>query len=254
MNWYDQYRIDLLGLSRQDLLWRLSTDGLVIVDRIRSADDALHVARVLGVIRPHRDSREDGVTLVTNQFPRDAPTGYHGFSNSRLPLHTDRSVASRPPTYLFLWCEKPAETGGETLLVDGRGVYQRLAHLNPDIFSAVTKAKSTIFASDGELYWGSIYERTEANKLVVRFRSDDLLFVSAEITSAIHAFRGVLESSSLVTQLEAGQGYILQNTRWLHGRLPFAGERRYGRLHIDPVEHEREACFGFDDPLVRVAA
>jgi hypothetical protein len=35
--------------------------------------------------------------------------------------------------------------------------------------------------------------------------------------------------------LDAGQGYILDNYRWLHGRRAFSGQRVMDRIHGNPL-------------------
>lgn len=243
--WFERYRVDW-RCGANDLMRHLASDGLVTVTGVDGEARALEVARRLGDVRAHRDSAASGITRLEVAGETQA-AGFRGFSDAGLFVHTDRSVAKHPPSLLFFWCEIPSEEGGETLLVDGRRVYEKLSMYEPRVFEAVTKPNAAVFASDGVFYCGAIYERLREGRLAVRFRYDELLYMAPPLAEAMPVFRGFLDASQISFRLAAGQGYILQNTRWLHGRRPFRGARRCGRLHIDP--HEGERLHGFADPL-----
>jgi alpha-ketoglutarate-dependent taurine dioxygenase len=244
-DWFERHAVDLARASREAILERLSVDGIITLEGIDDEAEALRVARRFGTIRVHRDSASNGVThLVASEQQLEAP-GLRGFSQDGLCVHTDRTVAESPPTCLFFWCEVPAEQGGETLLVDGRDVYEKTSLYHPEVFDAVTRPRSAVFASDEAFYCGAIYERVTPERVSVRFRYDELFFMAPPLAQAIPVFRGFIDASTVSFKLGHGQGYILQNTRWLHGRRAFRGSRRCGRLHVDPPARDLSPLQGF---------
>jgi alpha-ketoglutarate-dependent taurine dioxygenase len=246
---FEKFYVDVSKSAAQVISDSLARNGLVTCDGIENEEHALALAASLGEIRSHRDSEPNGVTrVVAAEEPAEA--GMRGFSSDGLVLHTDRSVVVEPPPLLFLWCEQPAERGGDTVLVDGLEVYEKLSAHHREIFEAVTKPNSAVFASDQTFYCGSIYQRVAADRICVRFRFDELFYMAPLLAPMIPLFRGFIDASAISFKLERGQGYILQNTRWLHGRRAFAGRRHYGRLHVNPTLNA-EQLRGFPDPFFR---
>lgn len=42
----------------------------------------------------------------------------------------------------------------------------------------------------------------------------------------------LFEANKIIVQLKAGDGYIIDNTRWVHGRKSFEGARRSERIML----------------------
>jgi hypothetical protein len=63
--------------------------------------------------------------LLPKDEAADLP-GLLGFSRKTLDLHTDCSAVSAPPDLIVNYCSQAASTGGETLLVDMKEVYEEL--------------------------------------------------------------------------------------------------------------------------------
>ena len=53
-----------------------------------------------------------------------------------LSLHTD-GVNSLKPPLIFLYCELPANSGGESTIVDGKTLYSKIREENPDILKSI---------------------------------------------------------------------------------------------------------------------
>jgi hypothetical protein len=245
-NPFEQHYVELSRTTIEHIVAQIAQHGIVTFDGIADEAAAIVLAESIGPVYAHRDSAANGVTRIV---AADAPTtpGFRGFTHFGLPVHTDRSVAETPPTCLLFWCETPAEHGGETLLADGRAVYEQLTLRDRAVVTALTRPRSAMFASGDGLYCGAIYERVSPRRIAVRFRNDDLLYVSTTVVDALAALRTTLEAATQSCRLERGQGYLIQNARWLHGRLPFRGARRCGRLLINAAAND-EQLRGFLDP------
>jgi hypothetical protein len=50
----------------------------------------------------------------------------------------------------------------------------------------------------------------------------------------VRTLRRLISDQTLAVPLEAGQGYLVQNGWWLHGRTRFAGQRLAWRILVEP--------------------
>jgi hypothetical protein len=69
----------------------------------------------------------------------------------------------------------------------------------------------------------------------VRLRLDELARFSPEAAAAIPELRAAIGRHLLRVPLAPGQGLILSNTRWLHGRTSYFGDRLMLRILGDPL-------------------
>lgn len=221
-------------------------NGAAILTNINNDQLALDFSKKIGKIFFNPDADSYGITRVTNV---DSKSGINkkGFTNVGLFPHTDRSSEVSPPDFVMLWCEKPAEQGGDTLLVDGKSLHDKLSFEDEDLFSALTKEKSVIFSSGDNFYHGSILEKKL--KTMIRFRYDELGYFNRKMIKYINKFIEQVEELSIKFKLNSGEGYIVSNTRWLHGREAFIGERKYNRLHIylENESDDKHIYSGFDN-------
>jgi hypothetical protein len=58
---------------------------------------------------------------------------------------------------------------------------------------------------------------------------------------AVRCLRHAIQQSTRTVELGPGMGYILQNTRWLHGRTAYRGRRLVARVVGDAVSSEIDA-------------
>jgi len=230
-----QYRV-----SSQDehatagLASALAERGLVLLDGVSNPEDLLRLAHSIAMIVPHRDSDAAGLTTIADVV-RQIRSGFAGFSTSALNPHTDRSGVANPPILLMISCRQPASSGGECVLIDGKAVYDDLAEFNFKVLKALIAPRSVLFGgSAGHL--GSIFTRA-GDRIAVRLRLDELAQFSPEITRWLPVLRAAIDRHANVFRLGAGQGYILDNYRWLHGRRAFTGQRMMYRVNCNPLPH-----------------
>jgi hypothetical protein len=224
----DPRRPDVTGA----VLGCLATHGIATVSGVVDRHAALALAWSVGMVVPHRDADAAGVTMLAGTEPAPQP-GYAGLSRRQLTPHTDGTAVTRPPTLVMLVCARPAPSGGEALLVDGRAVYAALQKHAPDAARALTRPDAARFGSSpGRL--SPVFELAPAGRVVVRFRDDDLAVFSPHTHAALPTLRRLIADHTIVLPLEAGQGYLVQNGWWLHGRTRFASQRLAWRILVEP--------------------
>lgn len=213
------------------LVARLRDHGLVTFAGITDRAALIAVARRLMTIRAHRDAAPDGVTKITGM--EAAASGYAAFTDSGLIPHTDGSGVPSPPALLLLACVQPADEGGATQVVDGARIISALAG-NPAALRSLSAPRAAYFGGAGG-YLGSVFEPAGPGRIRIRLRLDDLVQFSADAAAAIPLLRTVISQHLTTMHLGSGDGLLLCNTRWLHGRDRFGGRRIMLRILGDPL-------------------
>ncbi|WP_326920586.1 TauD/TfdA family dioxygenase [Actinophytocola sp.] len=227
----------------------LAEHGLILLDGIADSADLWRRARSIATIVSHRDSDPDGVTTITDLGSGYLRSGFVGFTSRALNLHTDGSSAAHPPGLLMTSCRQPATTGGECTLADGKAVYDDLADSEPDALRALGAPRSVLFGgATGHL--GAIFTDMADGRVALRLRLDDLAQFSPDVSQWLPVLRAAIDRHTVTFTLKAGEGYILDNRRWLHGRQAFTGQRVLHRVLGNPLPHLAIAC-GFR-PLRKV--
>jgi hypothetical protein len=212
---------------------RLDDDGLVTFGGVSSEDQALSLANSLGSIYHHRDSDEHGITRLVAKDDLSPDADLRGFSPSELLPHTDRSGVAAPPGLIILVCQKPAPSGGATILADGLTIYRHFSRFQPDALEALSAPRSAVFGGSDPLYIGSVFAPLEDGRVYTRFRADGLGYYSAPILSAVTKLQDAISQFTTSFLLGAGEGYIVQNGRWFHGRTTFSGSREVLRVLVE---------------------
>ncbi|MFD1149836.1 TauD/TfdA family dioxygenase [Saccharothrix hoggarensis] len=213
----------------------LTHHGLALVEGLADSTHLRRVTRSFATVVPHRDSASDGVTTLVD-LGSDRNGAFAGFSSCALAPHTDRSGVANPPALLVLGCSQPATSGGQCVLIDGQAVYDTLADTAPDALAALCTPRSVLFGgASGHL--GAIFTEYEGGRVTIRLRQDDLVQFSPEVRRWLPTLRAAIDQHVAELDLSAGQGYILDNHRWLHGRRAFNGHRVVHRVNANPLPH-----------------
>lgn len=118
---WTRYRVNSQDEGRAaGLAVELAAHGLVLLDDVTSADHLLRLAHSIATIVPHRDSDASGLTTIAD-IGGQMRSGFAGFSACALNPHTDRSGTVNPPALPMMACGQPASTGGECVVIDGKG-------------------------------------------------------------------------------------------------------------------------------------
>lgn len=217
--------------AASELVPALAEHGLVLLDGVSGPDDLLRLTRSIAAIVPHRDSDAAGLTTIAD-VGGQMRSGFAGFSACALNPHTDRSGVANPPVLLMMSCGQPASSGGECVAIDGKAVYDDLAEDDSKALEALSSPRSALFGGAAG-YLGSIFTRT-GNRTSIRLRLDDLAQFSPEVTRWLPVLRATIDRHAVMFSLGVGQGYVLDNYRWLHGRRAFSGQRVMYRVNGNP--------------------
>lgn len=225
------------GLARMSEL--LAVEGLALFHGAHSRTAVVQAASKLLIARPHPDADPDGITVITDRGAAgDLPNGA-GFSCHELTAHTDGSRDPNPPPLMMAVCAQPAATGGASRFADGLAVLSELATTCPQAMAAFALPRSVLFGgTDG--YLGTVLtpvrgKTAATTRLQLRLRLDDLVNFSPDVQLWLPALRAAIARHIITVPLAAGQGYVLDNHRWLHAREQFTGMRALYRIIGDPL-------------------
>lgn len=235
--------------STEQIVTALAAQGITILHGASTRDDLLRMARCLMTIRPHRDSGPDGgTTIAARPEPADGPS-QTGLTDRELLPHTEGTAVDRPPRVLMLVCIQPAPTGGRSYLVDGCDLYDEIASAEPALMVALSAADSARFGRPAG-HIGPVFQHTIDGRVTVRLRFDEPDGFSLTVAPHIDRLRRLVEQHAIALDLRPGQGYVLLNDRWLHGRSKFTGSREMLRIIGDPPSHH-QLPVGFRPAMAR---
>ena len=172
-----------------------------------------------------------------------------GNTQHAVPPHTDEAFRYSPPGINILGCVRPASSGGETILVDGFHIADRLRKEDPQAFDLLCRYGQTFNRSHpGQLDQRcrqrmiSLDDRDEVVGIRVHTRSAGPLDLPASLVkpyyAAHRAFCELMMASEnqLKFQLQAGEAVLFDNHRVLHARTEFEDPQRF--LQICNVDRE----------------
>lgn len=216
----------VVELTTEEVADCLGRDGLVI---FRQGTPQQLTALLTGwtqlVAHPH--DATPGVTVIDPHSPRGWAADEVGFTRSHLPPHTDRSLQRDPPSLLVALMVTPAPSGGETLLVDGARVLTELRRSFDDAAIADLVLRTSVTRTT------DVHIVQVGNGLVrLRLRDDG---VAAPVSTdgrrdLVSELRRLITTATMRVRLAPGDGYVLHNHRYLHGRTAFAGDRSMIRM------------------------
>ncbi|MFE3280947.1 TauD/TfdA family dioxygenase [Nocardia sp. NPDC059239] len=209
----------------------LANDGIARFDQITSRAQLVTLGASLGQVVPHRDSDGDGITTLENRGGVGRRLGFEGFGSGALQPHTDRSGVTDPPALLLVVCGRRGDSGGDCIAIDGSSVYADLAVNEPRAVEAFSQPRTALFGGAAG-YLGSVFELAPGGRIRVRYRRDDLVKFSPDVTRWLPTLNEAIDRHALRFPLDPAQGYVLHNHRWLHGRTAFTGVMH--RLSLNP--------------------
>lgn len=213
----------------------LSNDGIVFFNSVMDMDGFKAYGEKLGDIFCHPNSLKNGVTIVktTNDENIKRKLGNRGFSSSNLFPHTDRSTMLNPPNLLMFYCNEQSGVGGESILIDSKKIFEDIVKEGDEEFiKFIFKDRVVIFDDNITSYKGNIIEILKDGSFFLRFRNDAFSFFSPKYYAFLNHFYDVIDRHKIVVKLNVGHGYIVNNGRFLHGRMAFDGVREMWRLLI----------------------
>lgn len=211
-----------------DLEDRIKNSEGLLTFECRDEDAVLRAAQGVGEVMLHPDSDARGITPIRLTEGRTDV----GLTTGELMAHTDRPATDEPPRYLFLWCRRASEDGGETVAYRGRDVVRYLEGHDPATLAALTSSQAAIFRTGQYMHVGPIIRIENGQVVGVRLRFDRLIHFSWDVARCLPGFLVALESVARRFALQPGQGYILDNRTWFHGRTSYTGNREMSRIMV----------------------
>jgi hypothetical protein len=229
---FDDYRADL---DVESVSVALATGGMATFDCGPDREALMSIVGSLGRIHPHRDSNSQGLTILEPNA--GSSPGQYGFTREGLFPHTDSSGELRPPDIVAFYCEKRADFGGESLFVDGRELLKELQQNEDGLLPILARPDAAMFWSESGYIPMPIIAQDRWGRFAFRFRLDGLSHFSDDLAYRLPELIKLVHRHTLTIPFRDGQGFILNNGRWLHGRSSFRGYRRVLRILVvvDPA-------------------
>lgn len=228
---------------RFDLLRRLRDFGFVLVRGGPARPGGVEaVANLVG------DLGESAYTRIFDLTP-SSRTRTMGNTFHEVPPHTDEAFRYSPPGVNVLGCVRPANDGGDSVLVDGFQAAAQLRASDPEAFDLLTR-----YAQDfNRIHPGSLDQRGRQPMIAlddrgavtgIRFhtRAAGPLNLPMDVVKPYYAAHRRLcarifdPANQLRFQLDAGDAVLFDNHRVLHARASFADPQRH--LQICNVARE----------------
>ncbi|RDW72324.1 uncharacterized protein DSM5745_07496 [Aspergillus mulundensis] len=187
------------------------------------------LANQLGeVVRP-RNEKTSGTGISNIRY--DPSLEGKGYSSEELYFHTDRSGWDLPPRILVSTLKSKSTDGGASMLANTSRILRDIKEQGEDFYKLLTNAKYSSFRSDdGVFVPRPIYDETTG---LFRFRFDDGIQLSAAIVIRFPQLFETIYRNSFAVALQQGQGYLLDNHKFLHGRTSFTGTRELLRALVN---------------------
>ena len=202
----------------------------VLTDVPRHPGGVAEVAALFGFIRETNYGRWFDVRAEVN--PNNL-----AYTNLGLQAHTDNPYRDPVPTLQLLCCLENSVEGGESRVVDGFMVAERLRRESPDGFDLLTRypvrfeyagaegvrlrAKRPLIelGPDGEMIAVRFNNRSAAAFVDIPFD------VMPAFYAAYRRFAEILEQDGMAVafKLAPGELFLVDNTRVLHARAAFSG-------------------------------
>ncbi|WP_328747193.1 TauD/TfdA family dioxygenase [Streptomyces sp. NBC_00285] len=228
-------RVDLAAPGAEEkIAGQLRDTGLVTVDGLASRAAVLAFATRTMSLVPHRDSDSDGLTTIRDTGRHAHRTGFAGLGNGPLDPHTERSGTPNPPRLMLLVCGQAAAAGGECLLTDGQAMHSDLFAGEQEAGVALAQARTAFFGA-GDGHATQVFTVHDDLRVSVRLRFDGLARWNPIVQPYLPQLRAAAGRHQVRLALAPGQGYLLDNERWLHARRAFTGDRLFWRALGQPL-------------------
>ena len=205
--------------------------GLAFFEGVDSLDDLIWLSYKFGVPILHRDADYRGV-ITLSPHESDQEETFKGYTRKEQYLHTDGTMVESPADLVLLSCQKLAPKGGHSTFVDGLDLYKRIARDKPELLKHLMADDAALFGEPrGEHTTKPVFS-ARAGYISISFRHDRLVEYSKEVTENFDYLKSAIDSLTTSVKLRPGQGYILNNHRYIHGRSSFEGDRIIHRVQL----------------------
>jgi [2-(trimethylamino)ethyl]phosphonate dioxygenase len=229
---YAQLRMDRRAVG--NWLAAVRRYGFAILTEVpRDSGSLCEVVKLFGYVRETNYGRWFEVRAEVN------PTNL-AYTNLGLQAHTDNPYRDPVPTLQILSCLENSVDGGDSIVVDGFMVAERLRRSNPRGFDLLSRYPARFeYAGSSDVHLRAkrpfIELGPDGEIIAIRFNNRstaplvDVPYVDMpDFYSAYRQFAEILGDSRMeVTfKLRPGELFIVDNTRVMHARRAFSGSGR----------------------------
>lgn len=225
---------EFINFSKVDpILSELANTGFVLIDGLKTIEDFATLSKKLGDVIQHRDSNHPSGIITLRPTAGVSRETFKGYTRKEQYLHTDGTMVTRPADIVALMCEKQSAQGGESIFLDAQILYEKLALEEPQLLAALFEEGAAMFGEKAEgIFYKPILKEVTDKFLTISFRYDKLVIFSEKIQKKLKQLLQFMDSGMLTVRLKPGQGYVINNHRYIHGRRKFYGDRVIHRAQI----------------------
>ncbi|OQR90746.1 trimethyllysine dioxygenase [Achlya hypogyna] len=239
----------MMGDGFRDGMRLLQQHGLLLVKNTPDSMDATEAfARRIGFVL------ETVYGTMWTTRPKTAEMSYNdtASTNLELPAHTDCTYLYTPPGLQIFNCVQQAAGGpadGASRYVDGFHVAERLRQNDPATFEFFSTIKLPFYCLDDDTSLATMETVIDLDYRgnVQGFRLNDgdraaLTHLSFEEVGAFYAHHkslwAAIDELEVVHKLDEGDMMVVDNSRVMHGRHAFLGERALIGCYIGKTEYD----------------
>lgn len=206
-----------------------------------------HFGNVIG----HDRADKDGITEISNLEGND---GYLGASYVEHPLHTGGVYSDEPPIIILLQCVKQSETGGDTILVSSKNIYDFLKKTNIEWLESLKNKNSVTIRRGNSEASRAIFDKNylKNGSYMFSFRCDNVIEFDLKPSNLILPLAEIKKfidnpDNQIRFRLKENQILVADNAAVMHARTAFPekSDRRLLRLTLDGKNDK--LVLGFDD-------
>lgn len=167
------------------------------------------------------------------KYTKEKAEAAYKYSNKRHPLHTDYCYFPIDMDITFFYCEKQAETGGETVFLDPQVLIDLLKNKNPELLKQL-ETRSVRFGRGNSMFSNKVAKVITRDAKGIKFHwsyprvSERNLQEVKNMAAEFHQFLNEeIMDEELVEPilLKRGEAVFIQDKRVLHGRYAYTGDR-----------------------------
>ena len=225
-------------------LKKLYEYGFVVVQNCRTEMSSVEkIAKKIGYVR---ESIFGGLwSFESNQDKADS-----AYTQEELRPHTDSTYSNDAPGLQLLLCCHYKATGGESIMVDGFKIAEKIKNEKKDIYDILTNFEVTgQYIGDGVYLQAKrpIFRLNSNRELVqVSFNNYDRAPFRMSDNKTIKFYEAIREFDLIANHkeyqwrrvLKTGELLIFNNWRILHGRGSFSGDRKMSGCYINKEDFD----------------
>jgi hypothetical protein len=123
--------------------------------------------------------------------------------------------------------------GGASTFVCGKTLVGKILAEHGELLECLCRPDLVTFRRYSNFLMAPILQFTPNGDFRIRFRFDENIYFSPVITEHIALLKLLINDTLHEMPFAAGQGYIIDNIRNLHGRRGFVGDREVWRILIN---------------------